>query len=73
MNKRLGMCMRIGREGSECLKGWRGLCRRRAEGERSRRIGGEGDKFLGGLNENGMRRRVIQMPFRRAMVIGKGG
>ena len=65
--------MRIWGEAGELLRGpkttlqevWR-------ERERIRKIGGEGAELLGGLNGNGARRKVIQMPFWWAIDIRKG-
>ena len=65
--------MRIFWEAGELLRGpkttlqevWR-------ERERIRRIGGKSDELLGGLNGDGVRRRVMQMPFWWAIDIRKG-
>ena len=64
--------MRIWGEAGELLRGpkrtlqevWR-------HRERTRRIEGEGDELVGGLNGNSVRRRIIQMPLWWAIDIGK--
>ena len=73
LNKRWGMCMRILGEAGDFLRGLkRTLQKVWRQRERTRRIGGEIDELVGGLNGNSVGRRVIQMALWWAIDIGKG-